>query len=52
MQELQRLYSVSLQRFQPFVACLARRDDPVGELQRERIEARIAAFQASHAGLR
>ena len=52
MQELQRLYTVSLQRFQPFVACLARRDDPVGELQRDRIEARIAAFQAAQPGAR
>ena len=45
--ELQRLYDVSLQRFQPFVACLAGRHDPVGELDRARIEARIAAFQAA-----
>jgi len=43
--ELQRLYEVSLQRFQPFMACLAGRDDPVGELDRARIEQRIAAFQ-------
>ena len=52
MQELQRLYTVSLQRFQPFVACLPRRGDPVGELQRDRIEARIAAFTAALPGLR
>lgn len=45
--ELQRLYTVSLERFQPFVACLAGRHDPVGELERSRIEARIAAFQAA-----
>ena len=32
---------------EPFVACLARRDDPVGELDRGRIEARIAAFAAA-----
>ncbi len=45
--ELQRLYDVSLQRFQPFVACLAGRRDPTGELDRARIEARIEAFQAA-----
>jgi uncharacterized Ntn-hydrolase superfamily protein len=47
MAELRRLYSVSLQRFQPFVACLASRHDPVGELDRTRIEARIEAFHAA-----
>jgi uncharacterized Ntn-hydrolase superfamily protein len=46
MDELRRLYAVSLQRFQPFVACLAGRHDPVGELDRTRIEARIEAFHA------
>lgn len=45
--ELRRLYAVSLQRFQPFVACLAGRHDPVGELDRARIEARVEAFQAA-----
>jgi uncharacterized Ntn-hydrolase superfamily protein len=49
VQELQRLYDVSLQRFQPFVACLAGRHDPVGELDRERIEARIERFHAQRA---
>ena len=44
--ELQRLYLVSLERFQPFVACLAGRHDTAGELDRNRIEARIEAFQA------
>ena len=43
--ELLRLYQVSLDRFQPFVACLAGRHDSVGELDRSRIEARIEAFQ-------
>jgi uncharacterized Ntn-hydrolase superfamily protein len=47
MAELRRLYTVSLQRFQPFVACLAGRHDPVGELDRARIEARVQAFHAS-----
>ncbi len=47
--ELQRLYDVSLQRFQPFVACLAGRRDAVGELDRSRIEARIEAFAKARA---
>jgi len=47
MAELRRLYTVSLQRYQPFVACLAGRHDPVGELDRARIEARVEAFVAS-----
>jgi hypothetical protein len=45
--ELQRLYRKSLERFQPFVACLAGRHDPVGLLQRDEIEARIEAFGAA-----
>ena len=45
--ELRRLHETSLERFQPFVACLAGRDDPVGLLQRDAIEARIAAFAAA-----
>ncbi|HEY6511803.1 MAG TPA: DUF1028 domain-containing protein [Burkholderiaceae bacterium] len=47
--ELRRLHAVSLQRFQPFIACLAGRHDPVGELDRARIEARVEAFQAARA---
>ena len=42
--ELQRLYRVSLQRYQPFTACLAGRHDPVGLTDRAAIEARIEAF--------
>ena len=42
--ELQRLYQKSLERFQPFVACLPGRHDPVGVLRREEIEARVEAF--------
>ena len=45
--ELRRLYEVSLERFQPFLACLARRDDPVGITDRAEIEARIERFQAT-----
>jgi uncharacterized Ntn-hydrolase superfamily protein len=47
--ELRRLYDKSLERFQPFVACLAGRDDPVGLLHRDEIEARIEAFAAARA---
>lgn len=48
--ELQRLYRVSLDRYQPFTACLAGRHDPVGLTDRSAIEARIASFQAARAG--
>ena len=41
--ELRRLYDKSFERFQPFVACLASRRDPVGLLHRDEIEARIEA---------
>ncbi len=47
--ELRRLYAVSLQRFQPFVACLPGRLSPAGELDRGRIEARVEAFHAARA---
>ena len=46
MVELQRLYQVSLERFQPFAACLAGRLNPVGIIDRALIDARIAQFQA------
>ena len=49
MQEMARLYDVSLQRFQPFIACLAGRHSASGELERARIEARIEAFHAARA---
>jgi len=45
--ELRRLYLVSLERFQPFVSCLASRADPVGVTDRAVIEAEIARFQAA-----
>lgn len=48
--ELQRLYQVSLERFQPFMSCLAGRHDPVGLTDRALIEARIAQFHAARAG--
>ncbi len=44
--ELRRLYEKSLERFQPFVACLPGRRDPVGLLHRDEIEARVEAFAA------
>lgn len=47
--ELQRLHARSLERFQPFVACLPRRADPHGELDRARIEAAINRFAAARA---
>jgi uncharacterized Ntn-hydrolase superfamily protein len=45
--ELQRLWRKSLERYQPFIACLAGRHDPVGLTDRTAIEARIERFQAA-----
>jgi uncharacterized Ntn-hydrolase superfamily protein len=45
--ELRRLYGKSLERFQPFVACLPRRDDPGGVTDRVVIDASIERFQAA-----
>jgi uncharacterized Ntn-hydrolase superfamily protein len=50
VQELQRLYRVSLERYQPFVACLAGRHDTVGITDRAVIEERIAQFQRERGG--
>jgi uncharacterized Ntn-hydrolase superfamily protein len=44
IRELERLYVKSLERFQPFVACLPTRHDPAGITDRALIEARIEAF--------
>jgi uncharacterized Ntn-hydrolase superfamily protein len=44
--ELRRLYDVSLERFQPFVSCLATRESPGGTLDRQLIEAAIVRFHA------
>jgi uncharacterized Ntn-hydrolase superfamily protein len=44
--ELRRLYEKSLERFQPFVACLPSRANPVGIVDREVIEHHIERFQA------
>jgi uncharacterized Ntn-hydrolase superfamily protein len=46
--ELRRLYSKSLERYQPFMACLAGRHDSVGLTDRAEIEARIERFHASN----
>ena len=45
--ELQRLYQVSMERFQPFVSCLAGRHDPTGLIDRSQIDATIARFHAA-----
>ena len=45
--ELQRLYAVSLQRFQPFVTCLPSRENPSGTTDRQQIEAQIERFHAT-----
>ncbi len=44
--EMQRLFEKSLERFQPFVACLPSRARPAGELDRAGIEAAIERFAA------
>ena len=44
--ELRRLYNKSLERYQPFVACLPRRADPVGITDRAVIEEHVASFAA------
>jgi uncharacterized Ntn-hydrolase superfamily protein len=48
--ELQRLHDKSLERFQPFIDCLATRERPAGELDRARIEAHIERFHAQLRG--
>ena len=45
--ELHRLYEKSLERYQPFMACLPGRHDPVGVTDRAQIEARIERFHAA-----
>lgn len=46
LQELRRLYEKSLERFQPFLACLAGRGRPSGLIDRAQIEAHIERFHA------
>jgi len=45
--ELRRLHEKSLERFQPFTACLPRHDDPAGVTDRAVIEAAVERFQAA-----
>ena len=45
--ELRRLYDKSLERYQPFVACLATRARPAGITDRTLIEAEIERFTAA-----
>jgi uncharacterized Ntn-hydrolase superfamily protein len=45
--ELFRLYEKSLERFQPFMSCLPRRDAPAGITDRAVIEAEVERFQAA-----
>jgi uncharacterized Ntn-hydrolase superfamily protein len=47
IRELRRLYDKSLERFQPFVACLPSRANPVGITDRAAIEAAIERFRAA-----
>jgi uncharacterized Ntn-hydrolase superfamily protein len=46
LDELNRLYVKSLERFQPFVTCLPSRARPAGVTDRSSIEAEIRRFQA------
>jgi uncharacterized Ntn-hydrolase superfamily protein len=50
IQELRRLYDVSLERFQPFNACLPSRARPAGITDRTLIEAEIERFHATRRG--
>lgn len=45
--ELKRLYDVSLERYQPFVACLPSAANPAGVTDRAAIEAEVERFQAA-----
>jgi uncharacterized Ntn-hydrolase superfamily protein len=47
--ELRRLYEKSLERFQPFLACLPGRARPAGVTDRAVIEEAVARFQAERA---
>lgn len=50
--ELRRLHDKSLERYQPFVACLPSRSLPVGITDRTEIEAEIERFQADRSKAR
>ena len=51
IRELQRLYQKSLERYQPFTACLPSRKRPAGITDRALIEAEVARFQARRSGV-
>ncbi len=50
--ELHRLYEKSLERFQPFIACLPGRHNPTGLTDRAEIEASIARFHEQRGSAR
>jgi uncharacterized Ntn-hydrolase superfamily protein len=50
IQELRRLYDKSLERYQPFSACLPSRRRPAGITDRAVIEAEITRFHAQRSG--
>ncbi len=52
LEELERLYRKSLERFQPFLACLPGRHDATGLTDRAEIDASIERFQAQRRGPR
>jgi uncharacterized Ntn-hydrolase superfamily protein len=49
--ELKRLYAKSLERYQPFTACLPTKARPTGLTDRSLIEAEIQRFHAARGGL-
>ena len=50
IEELRRLYDKSLERYQPFSACLPSRRNPAGITDRAVIEAEITRFHAQRSG--
>ncbi len=50
LRELRRLYTVSLERYQPFLACMPSASRPSGIIDRAEIEATIERFRAARAG--
>ncbi len=50
IEELRRLYDKSLERYQPFIACLPSRRNPAGITDRAVIEAEVTRFHAQRSG--
>jgi uncharacterized Ntn-hydrolase superfamily protein len=50
LQELRRLLAASLERYQPFLSCLATDADYAGITDRARIDAEVARFHAERSG--